>query len=39
MTAIGLPHRMHLPGLLKVEQASVLGRVSRIAAGVVRSGA
>jgi excisionase family DNA binding protein len=32
MTAAGLPHRMNLPGLLKVEQASVLMGISRSAA-------
>jgi excisionase family DNA binding protein len=32
MTAAGLPQRMHLPGLLKVEQASVLMGISRSAA-------
>jgi excisionase family DNA binding protein len=32
MTAIGLPQRMHLPGLLKVEQASALMGISRSAA-------
>jgi excisionase family DNA binding protein len=32
MTAAGLPHRMHLPGLLKVEQASALMGISRSAA-------
>ena len=32
MTAAGLPQRMHLPGLLKVEQASALMGVSRSAA-------
>jgi excisionase family DNA binding protein len=32
MTAVGLPHRMHLPGLLKVEQASALMGISRSAA-------
>jgi excisionase family DNA binding protein len=32
MTAAGLPQRMHLPGLLKVEQASTLMGISRSAA-------
>jgi excisionase family DNA binding protein len=32
MTAVALPQRMHLPGLLKVEQASVLMGISRSAA-------
>jgi excisionase family DNA binding protein len=32
MTAAGLPQRMHLPGLLKVEQASALMGISRSAA-------
>jgi excisionase family DNA binding protein len=32
MTATGLPQRVHLPGLLKVEQASVLMGISRSAA-------
>src|SRR5262245_44880338 len=32
MTAAGLPQRMHLPGLLKIEQASVLMGISRSAA-------
>jgi excisionase family DNA binding protein len=32
MTAAALPQRMHLPGLLKVEQASVLMGISRSAA-------
>ena len=32
MTATGLPQGMHLPGLLKVEQASVLMGTSRSAA-------
>lgn len=32
MTAAGLLQRMHLPGLLKVEQASVLMGISRSAA-------
>jgi excisionase family DNA binding protein len=32
MTAAGLPQRTHLPGLLKVEQASVLMGISRSAA-------
>ena len=32
MTAIGLPQRTHLPGLLKVEQASALMGISRSAA-------
>jgi excisionase family DNA binding protein len=32
MTAAGLPQRMHLPGLLKVEQASALLGISRSAA-------
>jgi excisionase family DNA binding protein len=32
MTATGLPQRMHLPGLLKVEQASALMGISRSAA-------
>ena len=32
MTAVGLPQRMHLPGLLKVEQASALMGISRSAA-------
>ena|SRR5215212_8276975 len=32
MTATGLPQGMHLPGLLKVEQASVLMGISRSAA-------
>jgi excisionase family DNA binding protein len=32
MTAVGLPQRVHLPGLLKVEQASVLMGISRSAA-------
>ena len=32
MTAAGLPQGMHLPGLLKVEQASVLMGISRSAA-------
>ena len=32
ITAAGLPQRMHLPGLLKVEQASVLMGISRSAA-------
>jgi excisionase family DNA binding protein len=31
-TAAGLPQRMHLPGLLKVEQASALMGISRSAA-------
>jgi excisionase family DNA binding protein len=31
-TATGLPQRMHLPGLLKVEQASALMGISRSAA-------
>jgi excisionase family DNA binding protein len=31
-TAAGLHHRMHLPGLLKVEQASTLMGISRSAA-------
>ena len=32
MTAAGLPQRTHLPGLLKVEQASALIGISRSAA-------
>jgi excisionase family DNA binding protein len=32
MTATGLPQRMHLPGLLKVEHASALMGISRSAA-------
>jgi len=32
MTAVALPHRMNLPGLLKVEQASTLMGISRSAA-------
>ena len=32
MTAVGLPQRVHLPGLLKVEQASALMGISRSAA-------
>jgi excisionase family DNA binding protein len=32
MTAVGLPQRTHLPGLLKVEQASALMGISRSAA-------
>jgi excisionase family DNA binding protein len=32
MTTAGLPQRMHLPGLLKVEQASSLMGISRSAA-------
>jgi excisionase family DNA binding protein len=32
MTAVGFPQRVHLPGLLKVEQASVLMGISRSAA-------
>ena len=32
MTVAGLPQRMHLPGLLKVEQASALMGISRSAA-------
>ncbi len=32
MTAAGLLHRVHLPGLLKVEQASELMGISRSAA-------
>ena len=32
MTTAGLSQRMHLPGLLKVEQASVLMGISRSAA-------
>ena len=32
MTAAGLPQRTHLPGLLKVEQASALMGISRSAA-------
>jgi excisionase family DNA binding protein len=32
MTTAGLPQGMHLPGLLKVEQASVLMGISRSAA-------
>jgi excisionase family DNA binding protein len=32
MTATGLPQGMHLPGLLKVEQASALMGISRSAA-------
>jgi excisionase family DNA binding protein len=32
MTAAGLPQRTHLPGLLKIEQASVLMGISRSAA-------
>jgi excisionase family DNA binding protein len=32
MTATGLTQRMHLPGLLKVEQASALMGISRSAA-------
>jgi excisionase family DNA binding protein len=32
MTVTGLPQGMHLPGLLKVEQASVLMGISRSAA-------
>jgi excisionase family DNA binding protein len=32
MTAAGLPQGMHLPGLLKVEQASALMGISRSAA-------
>jgi excisionase family DNA binding protein len=32
MTAAGLPRRTHLPGLLKVEQASALMGISRSAA-------
>ena len=32
MTAAGLPQRTHLPGLLMVEQASVLMGISRSAA-------
>ena len=32
MTAVGLPQRMPLPGLLKVEQASALMGISRSAA-------
>jgi hypothetical protein len=32
MTAAGLPQRMDLPGLLKVEQASILMGISRSAA-------
>jgi excisionase family DNA binding protein len=32
MTAVALPHRVHLPGLLKVEQASALMGISRSAA-------
>jgi excisionase family DNA binding protein len=32
MRAVGLPQRAHLPGLLKVEQASALMGISRSAA-------
>jgi excisionase family DNA binding protein len=32
MTAAALPHRMNLPGLLKVDQASALMGISRSAA-------
>jgi excisionase family DNA binding protein len=32
MTAVALPQRIHLPGLLKVEQASALMGISRSAA-------
>ena len=32
MTVVGFPQRMHLPGLLKVEQASALMGISRSAA-------
>jgi excisionase family DNA binding protein len=32
MTAVGLAQRVHLPGLLKVEQASALMGISRSAA-------
>ena len=32
MTTAGLPQRVHLPGLLKVEQASALMGISRSAA-------
>ena len=32
MTAVGLPQCLHLPGLLKVEQASALLGISRSAA-------
>lgn len=32
MTTAGLPQRMHLPGLLKIEQASALMGISRSAA-------
>ena len=32
MTAVRLPQRVHLPGLLKVEQASALMGISRSAA-------